>query len=295
MKKGLLVAVLFALSLSLSGCGGIIKMGMGAATPIFDSAIEAAMSSKDPLLLKEGAPGMLVLLDGLSNFDPGNRDFLVSGGMFYCAYALGFVEDTDPERARILYAKARDYGLAALKMNRKFRKALKKGKPYSEAVKYLKKKDMDALFWTAASWAAWLNLSTRDTEALFDIPNIMALLKRTLELDDEFWYGGPHMFFAAYYAQYPAMMGGGPDKAQKEFDKVSEIVKRLAGPEAEWLIADYFYAKYYATLLKDEELFDKTIEKILNTPDDVIPGMAVVNGLAKIKARHLMKQKDRYF
>lgn len=293
MRKGLVIIAL--LTLPLSGCGGIMKMGMGAATPIFDSAIEAAMSSKDPMLLKEGAPGMLLLLDGLSNFDPDNRDFLSSLAMFYCAYALGFIEDVDPDRARILYATARDYGLQALKMNGKFRKALKKGKPYSEAVKYLKKKDMEPLFWTAASWAAWLNLSTRDTEALFDIPNIMALLKRTIELDDKFWYGGPHMFFAAYYSQYPAMMGGGPEKAQAEFDRVKEIVKELGGPDAEWLIADYFYAKYYATLLKDEELFDKTVEKILNTPDDVIPGMAVVNGLAKIKARHLMQQKDRYF
>jgi len=293
MKKwGIILAVLV---LTASGCTGIMRSGMGAATPIFDSAMEAAMRGKDPMILGEGVPGLALLLDGLSNFAPKNRAFITFGAQLYTAYALGFVEDTDPERARVLYAIGRDYGLKALKMNRGFRKALEKGKPYSEAVKKLKKKDMDALFWTAAAWAAWMNLSTRDTEALFDIPNIMALLTRSLELDDTFWYGGPHMFYAAYYSQFPAMMGGGPEKAQKEFDKVKEIVKKKAGEKGEWLIADYFYAKYYATLIKDEELFDKTIQKILDTPNDCIPEMAAVNGLAKIKTRHLLEQKDRYF
>ena len=293
MKKwGIILAILV---LTTSGCTGVMRMGMGAANPIFDSAVQAAMSNKDPMILGEGAPGMLLLLDGLSNFAPDNRFFLVSAAEFYTAYALGFVEDKDPERARVIYSIGRDYGLRALKMNSGFRKALEKGKPYSEAVKKLKKKDMDALFWTAASWAAYMNLSTRDTEALFDIPNIMALLTRSLELDDTFWCGGPHMFFAAYYSQFPSMMGGGAEKAQKEFDAVKSIVKKQYGEKAEWLIADYFYAKYYATLLKDEELFDKTIKHILETPDDTIPGMAAVNGLAKIKARHLLEQKDRYF
>ena len=293
MKK-VMIGILI-MSFCLSGCTGIIKMGMGAANPIFDSALEAAMAGKDPMILGEGAPGLVLLLDGLANFAPKNRTFIVYGAQLYTAYALGFVEDKDPERARILYAIGRDYGLKALKMNGCFAKKLKKGKPYSEAAKCLKKKDMDALFWTAAAWAAWMNLSTRDTEALFDIPNIMALLTRSLELDDTFWYGGPHMFFAAYYSQFPAMMGGGPEKAQEQFDKVKEIVKKKAGPNAEWLIADYFYAKYYATLLKDEELFDKTIQKILDAPVDSIPDMAAVNGLAKIKTRHLLEQKDRYF
>ena len=293
MKKwGIILAILV---LTTSGCTGIMRMGMGAANPIFDSALQAAMAGKDPMVLGEGAPGLVILLDGLANFAPSNRTFIVYGAQLYTAYALGFVEDTDPERARILYAIGRDYGLKALKMNGCFAKKLKKGKPYSEAVKCLKKKDMDALFWTAAAWAAWMNLSTRDTEALFDIPNIMALLTRSLELDDTFWYGGPHMFFAAYYSQFPAMMGGGPEKAQEQFDKVKEIVKKKAGENAEWLIADYFYAKYYATLLKDEELFDKTVKKILETPNDSIPSMAAVNGLAKIKTRILLQQKDRYF
>ncbi|MDD5224050.1 MAG: TRAP transporter TatT component family protein [bacterium] len=293
MKK--LVTVIAFLVLTTSGCAGFIRTGMGAATPIFDSAITAAMSSKDPMVLGEGAPGLLLILSGLSAFAPDNRYFLVAASEFYTAYALGFVEDKDPERARVLYKIGRDYGLKALNMNSGFKKALAKGKPMSEAAKKLKKRDMDALFWTAASWAAYMNLSTRDTESLFDIPNIMALLSRTVELDDTFWNGGPHMFFAAYYSQFPAMMGGGAEKAQKEFDAVTRIVKKQNGEKAEWLIADYFYAKYYATLLKDEELFDKTIKKILDAPDDSIPSMAAVNGLAKIKTRILLEQKGRYF
>lgn len=293
MKK--LGIILAFLVLTTSGCAGLIRTGIGAANPIFDSAVQAAMASKDPMILGEGAPGMLLILDGLANFAPDNRYFLVAGSEFYAAYALGFVEDRDPERARVLYKISRDYGLRALKMNSGFRRALEKGKPYSEAVKKLKKRDMDALFWTAAAWAAYMNLSTRDTESLFDIPNIMALLTRSLELDDTFWNGGPHMFFAAYYSQFPAMMGGGAEKAQKEFDAVTRIVKKQNGEKAEWLIADYFYAKYYATLLKDEELFDKTIQKILDAPVDSIPDMAAVNGLAKIKTRILLEQKSRYF
>ncbi len=257
--------------------------------PTFNEVMQAAYEMNDPLIMKEGLPSNIILLEGLSHISPHNSQLLTLTAQAYCSYALGFIEDTNPERAKKLYMRGRNYAIRALKENKKFRKTLEKEKDWRKAVAVLDEDDVPALFWTGNCWAGWLNLSKKDPKALFDIPNVLAIMERVKKLNDKYFYGGPHLFFALYYAGLPALMGGGPQKAKEEFEKVFEITK------GKFLLAKAFYARFYAALIKDEALFDKTIEEVLSTPSDIDPELTLMNEIAKMKARLYKQQKRDLF
>jgi hypothetical protein len=85
------------------------------------------------------------------------------------------------------------------------------------------------------------------------------------------------------------MMGGGVDKAKKEFDIVFEIT------DGKFLLAKVLFAQYYATLLKEEELFKNTLNEVLNTPSDILPDATLANEVAKVKAKILLEKAGEYF
>jgi len=270
----------------LAGCSTLMKSGVRHATPLFQDMIQQVQQGDDIQLLREGLPALLILVDGLLVETPDNRPLLVLASQANMAFAMGFIEQEDPQRASRIYWKGKQYGMRALMQNRKFARALEKGESYPEACRTLTRRDLPALFWTANNWAGWLNLNLRDTKALFDQPKILALMQRALELDDTYYYGGPHLFFATYYANLPPIMGGSAEKSRKAFDEVA----RISG--GRFLMADVFLAEYYAPLVLDEELFDTTLQRVLDTPPDVDPEIRVMNELAKERARRLLEKRD---
>ena len=63
-------------------------------------------------LLQEGAPSLLLLLDGLIAGDPGNEKLLMTATRLYGAYAAILYGDGQTERAVNMSIKARDYGVS---------------------------------------------------------------------------------------------------------------------------------------------------------------------------------------
>jgi len=61
------------------------------------------------------------------------------------------------------------------------------------------------------------------------------------------------------------------------------------------LLAHVFYARYYATGVYDEALFDKTIDFVLKTPANVMPEMQLANDISKRKALWLKNNKNKFF
>jgi len=271
---------------ALAGCSAMMKSGVRHATPLFQDMIQQVQQGDDIQLLREGLPAMLILVDGLLVETPDNGPLLVLASQANMAFAMGFIEQEDPERASRIYWKGKQYGMRALVRNRRFARALEEGQGYAQAAAHLTRKDLPALFWTANNWAGWLNLNLRDTKALFDQPKILALMQRALELDGSYYYGGPHLFFATYYANLPQIMGGSAEKSRKEFEEAM----RVSG--GRFLMADVFLAEFYAPLVLDQDLFESTLQRVLDAPPDIDPDIRVMNELAKERARRLLEKKD---
>ena len=280
------MVVIFALF--LTGCSMKV-LTVRSMDPIMDDMRTAVNRNTDVDLLRDAMPASIVQLDGFIVAAPDDK-LILRGAEAYFGYANAFVEDTDKKRAGLLYLKARDYGLRVLKGYSQFSKTLDGPEPAFKKMLYgFGAGDVPALFWTANSWLAWIGLNPDDPQALMDLPKVIDMLDRVIEIDETYYYGSTHAALGAYYASLPKMLGDNTLKAKQHFDKAFEI------SGGKMLLMYYLYAKFYAYQVQDRDLFVKTLEKIIQTPSDKYPDMAFANELAKRKAKVLLDNVDMYF
>jgi len=151
------------------------------------------------------------------------------------------------------------------------------------------KSDVPELFWTAFAWAGYLNLSLSDPMAIVELPKVEAMMKKVMDLDSTYFYGGAHMFFGSMYGMKPRMFGGDLQKAKRYFERNLQI------SDKNFLLTYVYLAKYYAIKTLDEEAFEEYLNIIDQSPVDVLPDMPLLNAIAKKKARFLRKNKEEYF
>jgi tetratricopeptide (TPR) repeat protein len=273
----------------LSACFPNKKLTVVSTATLLEGVAKASSQQSDLRILQEGMPAYLMLIDGMIQSWQDNGQLLIAGAQSYSSFASLFVEDQDKEYANLLYARGRQYALRSLEL-RGFRDPLQR--PFDDfmrGLKRLKKKDVPVLFWTATCWANWIRLNLDSMEALSELPRVEAMMKRVLELDEGFYYGGAHLFMGIWYASRPKIAGGDLKKSQEHFLKALDLGKR------KFLMAYVYYANHYARRMADKELFVSTLQKVLETPADTVPDLVLVNTVAKKKAKELLSHVEEYF
>jgi hypothetical protein len=122
-----------------------------------------------------------------------------------------------------------------------------------------------------------------------DFPRAVAMMRRALELDEEYFYAGPHLFFGIYYASRSPALGGEPTRARSHLDRALD----LTGDK--FLLVRLFIADPYAVQIQDRALFETQLRLILDTPDDLFPEQRLMNQVAKARARLLLERIDELF
>ena len=87
----------------------------------------------------------------------------------------------------------------------------------------------------------------------------------------------------------PVIMGGDPERAKEYFEKNLELTDK------KFLLSYIYMAKYYATKVLDEELFDQYLQYVEETSLDILPEMKLLNQIAKQKAIRLLNKKEELF
>lgn len=275
--------------LTLWGCS-LQKLALKTTSGLFAYGIEALYSEPDLQIAEIAVASNLKLLEGFYLADPKNQTILSLLTQGFASYSLAFLEEQQPQRASLFYLRARDYGLKWLAHSRAF----KGGVPKREAdirvrLPLLKKKDVPALFWTAFAWAGWVNLNRDNPQAVFDLSIVKAMMDRVLELDEGFFFGSAHLFWGSIYGSIPKMLGGDPEKAKEHFEKAMNLTDR------KFLVALVYYAQYYAAPTLNEELFNQLLQQVADAPQDIMPGYELMTSFAKLRARHLLDQKENLF
>lgn len=288
-----LVIIFSSLMFIFIGCTAATRsrMMVDGMKPMMEKMNIAVNQNADVETVRRAMPASLVQLDGFIEVSPDNEDLLLRASEAYGGYAFLFIEDTDKKRAAKLNKKARDYALRVLKHNTAFNDALDKSNDdYIAALNTLTKDDARALFFATNSWMSWIGQSYHyDTTGTVDVPRILLMMDKLLELDETFNYGAPHALTAAYYSARPLSAGGNPEKSKYHFEKAFEI------SESKFLVWHYLYAKYYAVQNQDRKLFESTLNDIISAPVDLLPEKRFANEAVKLKAKHLLSQADILF
>ena len=266
-------------SIAVSTMGGLVDEGF------------SAFTEEDDLAFAEKAlPGNLKLLEVMLKSSPENERLLRLASEGYSSYALGFLEDKEPDRAREFYLRGRNFGLRILRQDEELAKALD-GTPddLKAALDQRGPEDVPAAFWTAFGWGSYIYLSLQNTDALGDLPRAEALMQFVAKNDSSFYYAGADLFLGTLYGSRPKILGGDPEISKQHFERAL----RISG--GKFLLTYVYYARSYAVQTQNEALFEELLNKVRDTPLDVLPEFKLANAIAKEKARMLLVKKSDLF
>ncbi|MEO8467529.1 MAG: TRAP transporter TatT component family protein [Gammaproteobacteria bacterium] len=247
----------------------------------------AILNQSDPELVGSGMPAYLLILDGLISQRPQNPALLSAGAQLFALYGSRFAT---AERAVTLSDKARRYGEKSLCLVHQ-PACHWRNIDYDQLVTELKGVDVKSigpLYSYAVGWLANLQATSSDWTAVAELPWVQAVLDRTLELDETYEHGAVHGYLGILNSLRPPALGGEPDIARQHFERAIEL------SQGRDLSIKVEYARRYARLVFDQELHDRLLNEVLNSPAEA-PGFTLFNVLAKQEAQILLTTSKEYF
>ncbi|MBI1928233.1 hypothetical protein HYR99_28805 [Candidatus Poribacteria bacterium] len=297
--------IFLTLSTLITGCS-MTKLTVNQTVKVFAAASQTFDKEADLGLADAGIMANLKTFEGLLEIAPDNEELLTLTARSFALYAFGFVEDTMEAaeaagnfqmqaemRARAIdfYGRSKRYGLKRLsKADKAFPKVFDGDiETLERALRKLKKKHLPALFWTAYAWGGLINLQQDDPMQLVDLAKVELVMRRVIELDETFFFGGAHLFYGVYYGSRSPQIGGDPELAKRHLQKVDEM------NSGKLLIGKFFLARYYAYPTQNRALYEKTLQEIIDAPIDIFPEQRIVNAVAKARAKRWITQTDALF
>lgn len=291
MRKAVLLAASAAV---FSGCSAVHHatdhVAVLSTADILTLGRSATLDEPDYQLARDAMPAQLKLIETLIVSEPQNRDLRRLAAEGFAGGAFLFVEETDPARAKGLYLRGRDHALAALALKPRFEGlAAMPLDQFLTALKATTADDVPDLFWAATGWAGYVNLSKDDASALAELPKVVAMMSRVVELDPAYHFDAADIFFGVYYASRPRLLGGDPEKAKAAFARAHKATK------GQYLMAHVLNARWYAVAVQDRELFKQLLTKVLEAPAGQLPEARLTDEAAKLRASRLLEKIDDYF
>ena len=235
----------------------------------------------------------------------GNTGLIVKTARAHSSYS-GFLEDkmedaalagdsetADEMRSQAIahYVRAEEYAFKALaKSDKTFEQPRTVDlAAFEKALQKLKKKQVEPLFWAAYAMGRGISLQKDDPMQVIDLARVELMMGRVLELDETFYFGSAHLFYAVYYGDRSPSIGGDPEKAKKHIDIVDEM------NDGKFLMSKFYLARYYAYPKQDVKLYKQALQEVIDAPRDIYPGEEAATSLAKSRAKRWLAQADMLF
>lgn len=281
--KLLLQAVIAGISvLVLSACS-FNGLSTRLSSVFIEYKVDSIYREKDLLKVKVQLPENIKLLESMIAENEGNQDLRIYAAQAYYSYAFAFIEDSDIKYATSLYSSSYQHAVAALALHGVSVTDLQGNtSQLKKKITHLPKRAIDALYWTAVSWAKLIEIKQPDVLLFTQLHKTAVLMNRVIKLDESYHLGGPYLFFGVYYSGRSVYLGGDVSLAGKYFERArSHNNNRL-------LIVDFLQAKYLNGRVNGEAKFIQRLNGIINAPDDLYPEQALMNAVAKQKAAYLL-------
>ncbi len=288
----------FAVLCLLTATGCLDRIILDGTLQSTRQAAKAFDTLSDLEVAKEGAGSSLVQIEGMQTLAPDNEDGLFLLTQSWTGYASAFIEDAweqavDKEdddgeqyhagRAKNAYDRAVKFGSQLLEQKRPGFVAAQKN---SETIKaYLagfEKRDAETLLWLGLAWLSRGGVAGDQPEVVADLFVGVAILERSVELDETLAYATGLAALGAYHARSPDAELG---QAKQLFEKALALTGRKA------LTVQLMYAQNYACQSHDAALYRALLDEVV-TAGDVLPEQRLENVVARKKAvRYLGKPR----
>ena len=291
MIKRLIQGTLLLLVINLQyGCSMMDTMVIRASLPMIEGGVVAMQKEPDLEIAKAAIPVNLEMVEGMLVKDPRNDVLHQYAAQGFYGYAFGFVEDSNQDRAANLYYRGYLHGMAALAefgLDEAQRNSTLE--VLQSAVNELGDDAIGALFWTASNLAKWIDMNRDNVQSLSQLSRAVMFMQRVMELDENFFMAGPHLFMGVYYGSRSPMMGGNHALSEKHFDYARSYNKNKL------LLVDVLQAQYLDRQRMDQQSFNMHLNSVLTAPTDLFPEQALINNVAMEKARLLLKRGKKWF
>jgi predicted anti-sigma-YlaC factor YlaD len=286
---------------SLAGCASVHHY---AVNRLGDSLAKNGGSfavDDDPELIRAAAPFSLKLMESLLQDAPQHVGLLTASAAGFTEYSYAFVqEDADElesrdlqaslalhERARSMYARARDYGMRALEVrHRGFATRLRQ--THGAAAAELDAADATAIYWTAAAWAASISLDKTNPNSIAELPLVDALLQRLASLDADYDHGALDSVLMSWEAARPGRAYG-ESEVRRHFERAVQLSGgQKAGPYVT-------FAETNCVRLQDRKGFESNLQQALAIDPARYPQWQLENRVVQRRARWLLSQTDQLF
>jgi tetratricopeptide (TPR) repeat protein len=255
----------------LAGCATVQRSAVATTAKVIYQASEEIETEANWELFRQSVPSNLKLLEGLFHVNPKSEALVVSLIKGYVGYAFAVHETLALEeqlsrsypkvhhqQAVEMYSKAIRYGIFYLEnagleevvLSRAMRRNNGIPEELSQHLSSKKKLDLEAVFFTAQALGSLINLQRDDMVLVSQLPIAKGMFDWVCQHQPDIHHGACDLFYGAYEAGRPAMLGGNPDEGKKLFEKAIE-----RNPD-NWLIPLSFL-QYYALPQYDEKIYQQ--------------------------------------
>jgi predicted anti-sigma-YlaC factor YlaD len=269
-----------------TGCGALRRTALRDVARVLSSPSgpNVFVEDNDPELIGDALPFVLKGYEALLAAEPRNRDLCLTTAETFVKYANLFIheeaqrlEKVDFKRARYLrqratklYLRGRDYALECLAIDYPdFEKRLRQDS--SHMLHALSSTDVDNMSLVA------------------ELPVVEAMMRRSLELNQDFEDGVIHEFFITYEGSRSEAMGGSAERAMEHFNRAVKVTR---GEKASPYVS---LASSVAVRKQDCRMFKDLLNKALAIDPDTVPEWRLANTMAREKAQWLLDHREELF
>jgi len=297
VRAALLVALIVGIALT-GGCS-VRKYAINSASDALAGSGNSFAQDNDPELIRDAAPFSLKAMESMLGENPKHIGLLTATARGFTQYTYVFVQQDGEElegkdikaatvrfdRARLLYARARDYGLRGLEVTHPGIGTQLRQNPRA-AVAQTNRDEVPLLYWTAASWGSLISLSKDDPKTVAEVPITEALIDRALELNEAWDAGAIHTFLISYELVRQGRKDDPVARSQAQFDRAVE----LSGGQ---LAAPYVVmAESVAVSRQDRKQFESLLKQALAIDVNARPDWRLSNIVMQQRARWLLSRTD---
>lgn len=267
MKRYCPFLSLLLILFTLNSCSFNSMAVSGSSSLLYNASTEAE-AEPNYEIFKSGVPGNLMLMEGLLAESPENKDILLTLTKGYAGVAFAVNEtemhseewseaksETGKTQALFNYTRAMNFGLRYLKTQNISLSELLEKVNEPQGVGHLlekrlsnDKKDLELVLFTAQSIGALINLQKDNISLVAQLPLAKSMFDWVCMKKPQINYGTCDIFYGAFEAGRPKMLGGNPEKGKEIF------LQAIAKHPHNWLIRTSFM-QYYLIPQNDKDGF----------------------------------------